>query len=218
MKKKFLIVTGVIVLITALVGFWGYNKYFTPDQEIQQQLNSQFGPDFFNSFDDEKVVDDTKLGDNSAKLNDIPVIGSMSETGKEQDADRQLTSSTPVDKNVVAKRITQDDINNIYNPQFSHLKNVALSRLDTLYSAALQEYKQGRKDGTLNRGELVQKYIQAGTMLEANMDKQFSSTLYAMQAELIANNLPTDILGVIKSEYENAKSDKRSELLAKARK
>ena len=50
------------------------------------------------------------------------------------------------------------------------------------------------------------------------MDKQFYSTLYAMQAELIANNLPTDIVGVNKINYEKAKSVKRSQLLDKARK
>jgi len=36
-----------------------------------------------------------------------------------------------------------------------------------------------------------------------------------MQAELIANDLSTDIVGAHKSEYEKAKSDKRSQLLTK---
>jgi hypothetical protein len=52
-------------------------------------------------------------------------------------------------------------------------------------------------------------------MLEGSVDNQFYSTLNAMQAELIANNLSTDIVGVNKSEYEKAKSNKRSQLLAK---
>jgi len=97
------------------------------------------------------------------------------------------------------------------------LQSVAMSRVDTLYSAAVQEYVQSSKAGTLNRSELIQKYIQAGTRLEASLDSQFYSTLNAMQAELIANNLPTDLVGVNKSEYEKAKSSKRSQLLAKVR-
>jgi len=34
----------------ALVSFWGYDKYFKSYQEVQQQLNNQFGAEFFNSF------------------------------------------------------------------------------------------------------------------------------------------------------------------------
>lgn len=224
MKKKFLKITGIMVLFTVLVGFWGYSKYFKPDLEIQQQLNNQFGAEFFTPFDNKKEVNNSgadnniKSVDNLKNKNDIPMIISMLEKVKEQEGNKIVTTATPVNENVVAKQITQDEINNKYKPQYNYLQNVALSRLDTLYSAAIQEYVQGSKAGTLNRSELAQKYIQAGTMLEANVDSQFYSTLNAMQAELIANNLPTDIVGVNKSEYEKAKSDKRSQLLAKIRK
>ena len=224
MEKKFLKITGIIVLFMALVGFWGYNKYFTPDPKIQQQLNSQFGAEFFNSFNDEKYVNNLgavnsgKSVDDPAKKLDIPSIVPMPEKVKEQAEGTKVITPTPVNESIVTKQITQDEINNQYKPQFNYLQNVALSRLDTLYSAAFQEYTESSKAGTLNRSALVQKFIQAGTMLEANVDNQFYSTLNAMQAELIANNLPTDIVGVNKINYEKAKSDKRSQLLAKARK
>ncbi len=214
MKKKFLKITGIVVIFMALGGFWGYNKYFKPDPEIQQQLNNQFGAEFFNSFDDEKVVNNSEAVNNIKSVDDLAKKIEV----KEQEEVKTVTNSTPVNENIVAKRITQDEINNKYKPQFNNLQNVALSRLDTLYSAAIQEYVQSSKAGTLNRPELVQKYIQAGNMLEANLNSQFYSTLNAMQAELIANNLPTDIVGVYKIEYEKAKSDKRSQLLVKVRK
>ena len=224
MKKKFLKITGIMLLFMALVGFWGYSKYFKPDPEIQQQLIHQFGKEFFNSFADKIVVNNSGTGNNVksmedlAKKNDIPKIVSMMEKSKVQEEDKSVPSSTPTNEPIVARPVTQDEITNKYKSQFNYLQNVALSRLDTLYSAAIQEYVQNRKAGTLDRPELAQKYIQAGTMLEANMDSQFYSTLNAMQAELIANNLPTDSVGVIKSEYEKAKSAKRSQLLSKARK
>lgn len=216
-----------MVLLIALVSFWGYNKYFAPDPEIRQQLNSQFGEDFFNSFDDEKVVnssgavDNLKSNKDEESVDDLAVkidtiIVSTPQKVKEQEESQ--TTSTPVNENIEVERITQDEINNKYKPQFNHLQNVALSRLDTLYSAAIQEYVQGSKAGKMNRSELIRKYIQAGTMLEANVDSQFYSALNAMQAELIADNLPTDIVGVYKSGYEKAKSDKRSQLLSKAQK
>lgn len=220
MKKKLLKITGILVLLMALVGFWGYNKYFAPDPEIQQQLTSQFGPEFFNSFDDEKVVNnsgavDVKSVDDLTKKMDIPTTGSTQEKAQGQEKGNLATTTTPVNEPIVAKPISQEEINTKYKPQFIHLQNVAMSRLDTLYSAASQEYVQSKKAGTLNRAELVQKYIQAGTMLEASLDNQFYSTLNAMQAELIANNLPTDLVSVYKNEYEKAKSGKRSQLFAK---
>lgn len=224
MKKKFLKIVCLMVLVMALIGFWGYNKYFKPDPKIQQQLNNQFGAEFFTSFNDGKVVNNSGAGNNEKSVDDLkkkidsPISVSMQEKVKEQDESKTETSSTPVNENIAAKQITQDEISIKYTPQFSYLQNVALSRLDTLYSAAIQEYVQSNKAGTLNRSALVQKYIQAGTMLEASVDSQFYSTLNSMQAELVANNLSTDIVGDIKLKYENAKSNKRSQLLAMVRK
>ena len=223
MKKKFLKITGIMVLLTAIVGFWGYNSYFKPDPRIQQQLNTQFGAGFFNSFDEKVVnnsgpVNNVKSVADSAKKIDTPTVVSMLEKAKPQENGKPAIASTPANETIVAKPVTQEEINNKYKTRFNYLQNVALSRLDTLYSAALQEYEQGKKAGTLNRSELAQKYIQAGTMLEASMDGEFNNTLNAMQAELIANNLPTDSVGVYMSEYEKAKSAKRSQLLAKVRK
>lgn len=218
------------MLLCVVLGLlWGYNKYFKPDQEIQEQLNNQFGAEFFNTFDDQKVVtssgavDNVKSDNNVKSVDDLaekidkPIIVSKQKMVKAQQESQ--TDETPVnEENIDVKQITQDDISIKYQPQFSYLQNVALSRLDTLYSAAIEEYVQGRKAGTLNRSELAQKYIQAGTLLEANVDRQFYSTLNAMQAELISNKLPTDIVDVYESEYEKAKSNKRSQLLAKVRK
>jgi len=209
MKKRFIKITGVILLFIALICFWGYNKYYKPDPEIQQQLNNQFGAEFFTSFDDDKDANNLEVVNNSKPNNDAnSVIEDESEIS---------SNSTPENENISEKRITENDVSAKYKPQFNNLQNIALSRLDTLYSAAIQEYVQHSKAGKLNRSELIQKYMQAATMLEANVDSQFYSTLNVMQAELIANNLPTDIIDVTKSQYEKAKSDKRSQLLTKIR-
>ncbi|GAB6154508.1 hypothetical protein JCM17380_32580 [Desulfosporosinus burensis] len=227
MKKKFLKITGIMVLIMALVGFWGYNKYFKPDPEIQQQLDNQFGPGFFNSFTDQKDGKSGLVNNDVSSNNEVKPENDVSnneviphdEEKPIYDSDKKTdlpNTSTPVNE-AIAKVITLDEITLKYTPQFDYLQNVALSRLDTLYSAAIQEYVQRSKAGTLNRSELAQKYIQAGNLLEANVNSQFYSTLDALQAELMANNYPTDSVRVIKTEYEKAKSAKRSQLLAKMR-
>lgn len=227
MKKKFLKITGIIVLVISLGGLWGYNKYFKPNPVIQKELNNQFGTDFFNSFDPQNVGNNSSNGSaNKATgaANNIPGTGVINNSGavnngkvdgSEEKSNSQSAASTPGNETNAAQGITQEEITNKYMPKFTYLQNVALNRLDTLYSAAIQEYEQGKKAGTLNRSQLAQKYLQAGTMLEASVDNQFNSTLNAMQAELTANNFPTDIIGVTKSEYEKAKSAKRTQLLAK---
>lgn len=218
MKKKFLMLTGVLILGLTLVGFWGYNNYFKPDPEIQQQLNNQFGEDFFSFSDTKKdVIHSGAANDvkSAGEKTDNAVIGQ--EKGTDQEKGKTLESAEP-NNETVEKPITQEEITNKYEPKFNYLQNAALSRLDTLYSAAFQEYVQGKKAGNLNRSELIQKYFQAGTKLEASMDNQFYSLLNQMQAELTANNFPTDIVATYKLEYEKAKSDKRSQLLAKVRK
>jgi len=224
MKKRILIITGILVLVLGVGGLWGYDKYFKPDPVIQQQLTTQFGADFFDPFAKDKEVKNSgpvntvqPSADITTKK-DLPVIGSILQKVRELETSAIVTPSTPVKETILEQPMTQDDINNKYKPKFNYLQNVALGRLDTLYSAASQEYAQGKKAGTLNASELIQKYIQAGTMLEANVDSQFYSTLNALQAELIANNLSTDIVGAYKSDYEKAKSSKRSQFLAKARK
>lgn len=224
MSNKFLKITGILVLLLAMGGFWGYNKYFKSDPEIQQQLNTQFGEDFF-SFDDEKDVGhNSGKGDNvesksdstpGAELNNK--TDSPTAVANEQGESKTTPTSTSENGNTATKPITQAEVSAKYSPQFQHLQNVALDRLDTLYSAAIQEYVQQKKAGTLNRSALAQKYIQAGNRLEASLDSQFNSTLNEMKAELVANNLSTDVVSAIKSQYESVKSSKRSQLLSGVR-
>ncbi|HBV85252.1 MAG TPA: hypothetical protein DEF42_00950 [Desulfosporosinus sp.] len=219
MRSKFLKIAGVMFLLIAVAGFWGYDKYFKPDLEIQHELTSQFGEDFFTSFDGLNAeknpgtvgqpINQPKTTDDTNEMTETP------DNKPKQTEPEPGTIAAPVKQTTTPKEFTLEEINNKYKSQFSYLQSVALSRLDTLYSAAVQEYAQRKKEGTINRSALAQKYIQAGNMLEANMDRQFSNTLNAMQAELIANNLPTDLIDAIESEYENAKSDKRSQLLSK---
>lgn len=220
MKKKIVKITGILVVLLSVAGFWGYNKYFKPDPEIQQQLNNQFGEDFFR-IDGELANEPSGTSDQTPN-DSLETIGESSnpkpETEKVQQGSNKDTTSSDINEVTVEKQITQEQVVNKYKPKFAYLQSIALGRLDTLYSAAAQEYDQLRKAGTLNRSALAQKYIQAGTMLEANVDNQFYSTLNAMEAELIANNLPTDVIAASKAEYQNAKSSKRGQLLAKVRK
>ncbi|KLU60298.1 hypothetical protein CEB3_c31490 [Peptococcaceae bacterium CEB3] len=118
--------------------------------------------------------------------------------------------------NATAQPLTEAGVVRKYMPEIQSLQSVALSRLDTLYAAAVQEYRQEKATGRVNRAALAQKYIQAGNLLEGNVDGRFYSILGSMQSELVSDGLPTDQVGVIKREYEAAKAARRSAILGKA--
>lgn len=213
MKNKVLKIMGSIVLIIVIVGFWGYSKYLKPDPVTQQQLVEQFGEDFF-SFEDVELAGKVGSEVSDGKVTNPPQKNNNEETNAgivKENVDNK--NSTPPKKEENTEPVTLEQINNKYQPQFTNLQNLALSRLDTLFAAAVQEYKEG----TLSRSQLSQKYIQAATTLEANVDNQFYAVLAKMEKELKGNNLATDIVNVYKVNYESAKSDKRAQLFAQVR-
>lgn len=231
MKKRWLGIAGIMVLLIGIVGLWGYNEFFRPDTEVQQQLNEQFGDDFF-TFEDVDLevsepletavqVEETvpASSENEPTGDSTPISDSKMPGQEDNKQDKGTKPSTepvskegvaPVKEDKVSTTVTADQINNKYQAQFAHLQDLAVSRLDTLFTAAVKEYKEG----TLSRTQLAQKYIQAGTTLEANVDSQFYSVLAKMEKELKANNLATDLVSGYEDQYENAKSEKRAQLFA----
>lgn len=216
MKNKLIAIFFSVLLVIGLICFWGYNKYYKPDPQIQELLNNQFGEDFFTSFNIDPMVPKDSGATNESQPTYSNQSSNAASVSEAQEESQVLGNSTSGQQTSSIKSNTENQISAKYKPKFNNLQNMALSRLDTLYSAAVQEYGQRKKAGTLNRSELIQKYMQAATILEANVDSQFYSTLNGMKAELVANNLPTDIIETTKQQYENAKSDKRSQLLSKA--
>ncbi len=109
-----------------------------------------------------------------------------------------------------------DDLESIvanYAPAFESLQEQAMSRLDDLLATALDEYYAQEQAGNVDRFKLTSKYIQAGRILEDNVDATFYKLLDEMKAELESKNLPLDVTNEISDTYEEAKADKKRELL-----
>jgi len=203
MHKKHVKIAAFTALMLACLGWWGYSSYWRPDPQVQEQLNQQFGSEFFNSFPLEEPAGAEPVATAAVERIEPP---------------RTVQAGTPpISADISGSRMSEEEIINQYVPQFRSLEKTAASRLDALFAAALQEYRQQKQAGTLNLSELARKYIQAGTRLEANVDGQFYASLNAMQAELEANNQSTAVIAEIKQEYAAAKAQKRAELLAQAR-
>jgi len=110
-----------------------------------------------------------------------------------------------------------DSIIDAYEPAFEELEDKAMERLESLFQAALNEYHEQEKDGTVDRFVLTNKYIQAGRMLENNVDNVFYEMLEEMEAELIRQGHSTEITGEIEETYQEAKDEKKRELLNRLR-
>lgn len=100
-----------------------------------------------------------------------------------------------------------------YEPAFAALEEKALMRLDLLFEEAVDEYRDGERNGTVDRFMLTNRYIQAGRILEDNVDQAFYELLKEMESELNSKGYPTEVLGEIEATYEQAKDEKKRELL-----
>ncbi len=110
-----------------------------------------------------------------------------------------------------------DSIISAYEPAFEELEDKSLERLGGLYEAALADYYEEEQQGTVDRFMLTNKYIQAGRMLEKNVDQVFYELLEEMEADLKAGGLSLDVLEEIEATYTQAKADKKRQLLQRLR-
>ncbi len=105
-----------------------------------------------------------------------------------------------------------------YEPAFLALENKALNRLESLFEQAIEEYHRQEKSGSADRFRLTNKYIQAGRILENNVDETFYALLTQMESELLRKGYPTEVLTEIENAYRDAKDGKKRELLDRLRK
>jgi hypothetical protein len=104
-----------------------------------------------------------------------------------------------------------------YEPHFDALNITALERLEELYTEAVTEYETRQKNGTLDRLKLTSKYIQAGRLLESQVDQRFFILLNHMAAELKRKNLDGSIIAEIEEIYAQTKAEKKKELFNRLR-
>jgi len=110
-----------------------------------------------------------------------------------------------------------------YEPHFNALNTTALERLEeldppeNLNTEAATKYETRQKNGTLDRLKLTSKYIQAGRLLESQVDQRFFILLNHMAAELKRKNLDGSIIAEIEEIYAQTKAEKKKELFNRLR-
>ncbi|RQD74335.1 MAG: hypothetical protein D5R97_08020 [Candidatus Syntrophonatronum acetioxidans] len=239
--KKPLIILSVFFLVLFLgAGLWGYNYFFGFDQELDRQLEEEFGADFFYAFDLEEPLlemEELEAGEEEReKFTPSPEENIDREEEEEKEEEKEPTSKDREDKKREASpernkekdsdpgrekdspSLTEEEVMEKYLPQIRSLESQASKRLEDLFASAYREYAEGKEAGEKIEGrELARKYIQAGNKLEAGVDAAFKDILARAEKELNKHNLATDIIQEAKKEYDQAKRERRSELLNKAR-
>ncbi len=238
------IILIIFALILAGTGLWFYNALFAEDRQIEIQLLEQFGEDFFYHFDldkpftldpdrpltldmdadwgnsdsspkktpeeDHQDSPDNK-GENSSAENSEEKPDSKHEKPPTEDPEEKPDETKPPDDSTVARV----DILAEYKPKFGSLEAQAKDRLEILFNEAIKEYRQQKKEGTLDRFKLANKYIQAGRMLEESVDKKFHGLLTEFRQELESHDFSTAITEEIEQHYESAKRSKKRDLLSR---
>lgn len=229
MKKKHII--GIILLITLLgtsaFGIWAYQYFIIPDPIIEAQLEEEFTIDFFDfssftipSIDSEIIEDEDTTVENGkvteTQTEDTIVKETQAIEDKATGDKSKVTKQKPSE--VESNPVTKETIKKKYTPKFRALEETALDRLDTLFNSAQLEYKQKKKDGTLNKTEFTRKYVRAANKLEEGVDSAFNALLDNMKTEITKHNLSTEMIKDVKQQYKEAISKKKSEYLSQATK
>ncbi len=206
----------IAVIILGGAAIWIYNAFFTYDPAVERQLQEQFGEDFFD-FDMDKlfpVSDDKPLEnlpedetpENPENPTDNSPTSPPGDTGSEPNPKPKPEPKPPA--------ITEEFILAKHEPKFLALEKLALERLETLFNAGKAEYIEHEENGTLNRFELANKYIQAGRTLEKGIDAMFYSLLEELRQDLLSHNLSTAIIETIESDYKKQKDSRRRSFLS----
>lgn len=105
------------------------------------------------------------------------------------------------------------NIVNQYNEKLLSMQEDYEAKLDSLIQSGYEEYKSGKT----SKVKLANKYLDIGSKLEKESDKNFNSLLKEMEDQLKANNHDTSIIKDLNEYYNSLKETRRSQLMKKVK-
>jgi hypothetical protein len=206
-------IATVVVLVAVSAVVWFHRAPLSP--QMEHRLAVQFGSEFFTGFDLEPVVavaaETPSRADDAAAValrRPDPSVSSLSQP--------RLQIRTPVGQRPTALRpaaVPAHVIMARYELRFEALEKVATERLDALYAAGKDEYSRTRHQGRLHHLGLINKYLQAGRLLEKNIDTAFYNLLTELRQELAQNGHGVERAAAVESEYVSRKNRMRPRFL-----
>ncbi|MGM9949515.1 MAG: hypothetical protein ACI33P_05290 [Lysinibacillus sp.] len=113
--------------------------------------------------------------------------------------------------------VTAESIREKYRGTFVSLEEQAEARVNNLVAAAKKEYTQKKANGEkVSAGYFYTKYMNSSSALEESTDAAFENLMKVVEADLVANGFNKSESKSFRTEYEQAKEQRRSALMKKA--
>ncbi|AKL94210.1 hypothetical protein CACET_c07000 [Clostridium aceticum] len=213
MKKKLLIFFISFLVIIAGLGVWGYSYFFGADDSLRSQLQQELSEGFFDFgsldfYDVENGLENDLKGDLEDGLK-----SDIENNSEDHSLIEDNNSNNPAAQSEEKKVVTVETILNKYQIKFERLEALVVERANSLYRKAYEEYMAEKSQGPLNQALVVRKYLQAANMLEDSMKVALQDILKEMEAELRANQLPTDVVQETETFYMNMIRERRTALM-----
>jgi hypothetical protein len=208
------LIVGVLV-IAAIAGAWLFHA--AQDTSREQELMGQFGTRFFTDFDLEPYLPAAQelLAQPIASRTYAQATAAAVTEPEDTRPDVLQFNPEPDPLAPVQQVPTAESIIGRHEARFMALEQVALQKLETLEAMGREEYEQRSAWGSLNRIELIFKYLQAGRLLEKNMDGVFYAMLTDLGRELSQHSHSVDIVQAIEAHYVGQKGQLRSRYLGR---
>ncbi len=198
------VIPALLVVLVLLAICFAAGKYKAPAPERYDNLIPGLKDEFFSDLDPDQLISSDKK-----------------ETPESSGTPGDISSMLPVwdfrgPEILKARESKNDDEKAIFNKyalRFEALKQLANERLNILAVKALEEYKQVKPVGKLNKLEFANKYYTAMSYLQENLDRSFNSELDNMKSELEAAGFSTQIVEELRIEYKDSKKKFEQDLM-----
>ena len=206
-RKIILVVLLVLAVIVSGGCYWAKKQVNNliseaeniPRQSVEQSINEWFKMPTVPSDTAGKATQETQ-GSGS---------GNTEGSSQSQNSVQEVPTGTDSQK--------FEQITNKYKRKLIDLDREYESRISDLLASAQSEYRTQKKSGYQSDVfALAKKYLGTGKALEAECDGKVYAVINDMESELERNNLPTAIVGQVRTGYEKEKNDRRKYYTGKA--
>lgn len=237
MKKKYLIIFAVLLILAAAIFFvcksgvisvLKYSKNYSAEEltSMMKQHSEQLDDEirtYFNNELREYTPEELKQLENGEISSDALLAKVIAEkyeslsASADNDKKAVSTQQTDVSQSTeaagnISQTATAEQITGKYVSRLYSLQGSYIGKLDGLMGSAKAEYNAlPEEERTRSKAlSIASKYISRGYALEGSCDAQVNSILSSLESELTAINADTSIVSKIRSHYKSEKSIKKA--------
>ena len=216
-RKIILVVVLVLVFIVGGGFFWAkkqVNNLVSEAENVPRKSVNQAIDEWFNSSDGIAVGEANQEAQGNEEVSSDPEKTEGNSSGNTDGSSQSQNSEPLVMTGIDAQKYEQ--IKNRYKSKLITLNREYEGRISGLLNSAQAELQSQNNSGSQGTVALAKKYTGAAKALEGECDSKVYAVISDMESELKRNNLPTGIIGQVRTGYEKEKNDRRNFYLGKA--